>query len=81
MSDQQIFQRINDLAHEEETLWSRAGDGGGLDPAEQARLDAIGVELDQCYDLLHQRQARRAAGLDPDDAEARPEEVVERYLQ
>ena len=81
MSDQQIFQRINDLAHEEETLWSQAGDGDGLDPADKERLDAIGVELDQCYDLLHQRQARRAAGLDPEDAEARPAEVVERYLQ
>jgi hypothetical protein len=81
MSDQQIFQRINDLAHEEEELWSRAGGGAGLDPGDQHRLAAIGVELDQCYDLLHQRQARRAAGLDPDEAEARPAEVVERYLQ
>jgi hypothetical protein len=81
MTDQQIFQRINDLAHEEEALWSRAGDGSGLDPGDQQRLESIGVELDQCYDLLHQRQARRAAGLDPDEAEARPAEIVERYVQ
>jgi len=41
----------------------------------------IKVELDRCYDLLHQRRARAAAGLDPADAQARPEEVVERYQQ
>jgi len=39
------------------------------------------VELDRCYDLLHQREARRAAGLDPGDAEARTADVVEHYQQ
>jgi uncharacterized protein DUF2630 len=81
MQDPTIFDHINDLAAEEEALWKQAGDGGGLDAAEQARLEAIQVELDQAYDLLHQRQARRAAGLDPDTAEVRPAEVVERYQQ
>ena len=81
MSDQTILDRVNDLSHEEEALWRRAGESGGLDADEQRRLEVIGVELDQCFDLLHQRQARRAAGLNPDDAETRSPEVVERYVQ
>jgi hypothetical protein len=39
------------------------------------------VQLDQLYDLLHQRQARRAAGLDPDGARIRPAAIVEGYEQ
>jgi hypothetical protein len=81
MADGPIIERINELAHEEEELWRRASDGGGLATTDQERLDSIGVELDQCYDLLRQRQARREYGLDPDDAESRPAEVVEKYLQ
>jgi Protein of unknown function (DUF2630) len=80
-SDQPIFHRINALASEEEQLWERAGDGAGLGTADQQRLDAIRVELDRCYDLLHQRDARRSAGLDPDAAKVRSADVVERYQQ
>jgi len=81
MTDQPIFARINALATEEERLWDQASDGGGLTVADKQRLDAIKVELDQCYDLLHQREARRSAGLDPESAAIRPAEVVERYQQ
>jgi len=81
MLDQPIFERINELAGEEEQLWQRASAGGGLGTADQERLEAIQVQLDQCYHLLHQRDARRSAGLDPDDAELRPPEVVEHYQQ
>jgi hypothetical protein len=81
VTDQTLIDRINALAHEEEALWREAGSGGGLGADAQARLEAIGVELDQCYDLLHQRQARREFGLNPDEAQARPPEVVERYQQ
>ena len=80
-TDQPIFERINELAHEEEALYRRAGDGAGLDGAEQQRLEQIQVELDQCYDFLHQRQGRRDAGANPDDAAPRPADVVERYDQ
>jgi hypothetical protein len=79
MDDQSILERINQLAHEEEQLWSQAGDGGGLEAPQHERLKIIAVELDQCYDLLRQRQARREFGMDPDAAEIRPAEVVERY--
>ena len=46
-----------------------------------ARLKALEVELDRCWDLLRQRRARRAAGENPDEAAARPGNVVEGYLQ
>ena len=81
MTDEPIVDRINRLAHEEEQLWQRAGEGGGISTPDKDRLDAIGVELDQCYDLLRQRQARREFGQDPDDAELRPPDVVEGYQQ
>jgi hypothetical protein len=81
MADGPIIERINELAHEEEQLWQRASDGGGLTTDDQQRLKVLGVELDQCYDLLRQRQARREFGQDPDEAEARPAEIVENYRQ
>ena len=81
MIDGDIFGRINALSDEEEQLWEHAGDGHGLTSDEHERLEAIKVELDRCYDLLHQREARRAAGLDPRDAEARAADVVEHYQQ
>lgn len=79
--DADIYQRINDLSHEEEQLWAGASDGSGLDQHERARIDEIKVELDQAYDLLRQRQALRNAGLDPTEAALRPADVVERYQQ
>ena len=48
---------------------------------ELSRLRAIEVSLDQCWDLLRQRRARRSTGQDPDDAQVRPEGVVEGYQQ
>lgn len=81
MDDRRLLEHVNALAAEEEELWHRAGDEGGLDADEHARLEAIKVDLDQTYDLLHQRLARRSAGLDPDEAELRPADVVEHYQQ
>ena len=81
MIDGDIFGRINALSDEEEQLWEHAGDGHGLTAEEHERLDAIKVELDRSYDLLHQREARRAAGLDPREAEPRTPEIVEGYQQ
>lgn len=78
MEDQSVIDRINQLAHEEERLYTEAGHGA-LTPGDRQRLKSIEVELDQCYDLLHQRRARRRAGLDPDEAHVRPPDVVENY--
>ena len=81
MPDLDLFHRINELSSEEEQLYESVSDGSGLSEAERERLDAIKVELDRCYDLLHQRQARAAAGLDPDAAKVRSADVVEGYEQ
>jgi hypothetical protein len=81
VSDLDIFHRINALSAEEEQLYASAGDGSGLTADATERLEAIKVELDRAYDLLHQRQARLAAGLDPEEAAPRPAEVVEHYQQ
>ena len=79
MEDQDVLDRINKLAEEEHHLYERAS-GGGLTEEEQERLRAIEVRLDQCWDLLHQRRARRAAGDNPDEAAVRDAETVENYL-
>jgi hypothetical protein len=45
------------------------------------RLDDLKIELDQCWDLLRQRRAKREIGQDPDQAEVRPKSVVEGHEQ
>jgi hypothetical protein len=81
MADLDLFHRINALSTEEEQLYASAADGSGLTQEERDRLDAIKIELDRSYDLLHQRQARAAAGLDPDEATERSARTVEGYEQ
>lgn len=76
MDDQEVIDRINALANEEHQLFQRESEGT-LIPAERERLAELEVALDQCYDLLRRRRARRAAGLDPDEVEAPVERVVE----
>jgi len=80
MDDAEIVHRISELAEEEHQLeLSHVGDG--LSEEERKRLHSVEVALDECYDLLRQRRARRSAGGNPDEADLRPEGVVEGYLQ
>jgi hypothetical protein len=81
VTDTDIFGYVNALSSEEERLYQQAGDGSGLSDAQRDRLRAIKVELDRCYDLLHQRQGRRDAGQDPSDATLRTARAVEGYEQ
>ena len=81
MASIDLFHEINALSGEEEQLYASASDGEGLTQEERDRLEAIKVELDRCYDLLHQRQARAAAGLNPDEATVRSAKTVEGYEQ
>jgi uncharacterized protein DUF2630 len=76
-TDESVRARIEELVADEHRLYQ----GGALDPGERDRLHQIKVELDQCWDLLRQRQALRDAGGNPDQAKARPPEVVENYEQ
>jgi hypothetical protein len=80
MDDEQIVKRIDALVDEEHEL-EKAHEGTGLSEADRDRLKNVEVQLDQCWDLLRQRRARRNAGKDPDDAESRPASVVEGYRQ
>jgi Protein of unknown function (DUF2630) len=80
MDDPQIHGTIEQLVAEEHELWERESSGNASD-ADRQRLQEVKVSLDQCWDLLRQRRALREAGRDPDDADARPEEVVEKYWQ
>ncbi|MCU1460784.1 MAG: hypothetical protein JWO37_859 [Acidimicrobiales bacterium] len=80
MDDADVIGRIDELVAEEHRLESQA-DGKGLSDAEITRLRDIEVGLDQCWDLLRQRRARRASGEDPDSATVRPAGEVEGYLQ
>jgi hypothetical protein len=80
MDDQEIVRRISELAAEEQQL-EEAHVGEGLNEAELARKRDLEVTLDEMWDLLRQRRAKRSAGQDPDAAEQRSAGTVEGYLQ
>ena len=75
MSDKSILHHISDLIEEEHKL--RAGAASAQDQA--ARLKRVEEELDQCWDLLRQRRAKREFGEDPDSAQPRDIGTVENY--
>jgi hypothetical protein len=75
MEDAEILQFIQNLVEEEHTLRS---EGEAVD---RERLGSIENMLDQCWDLLRQRRARRQYGEDPDAAHTRDEGTVEGYQQ
>jgi hypothetical protein len=80
MDDTDIVQEINRLAAHEHELEQRAAHTP-LSDEERDALSEVEVQLDQCWDLLRQRRARRHAGQDPDEAAVRPADVVEHYQQ
>ena len=80
MADDDLFGNINRLVEEEHHLQQSHG-AGGLSDAEHARLREVEVALDQCWDLLRQRRARRDAGQDASDAAVRDAGTVEGYRQ
>ena len=80
MDDAEVISRIGALGDEEHGL-ERQASQHGPDSDAAGRLREVEVALDQCWDLLRQRRARREMGQDPDDASVRPPEVVERYQQ
>lgn len=84
MSDETIADRIERLVSEEHALRHRE-EADSLDvdalEADQERLRQVEVELDRCWDLLRQRRALRDAGANPDDAQVRDADTVERYWQ
>jgi hypothetical protein len=81
VDDRDIYARIQKLVDEEHELFGRHGQGDPLSTDEEGRLRSLEVSLDQCWDLLRQRRARRHAGESPDDAAVRDADIVERYQQ
>jgi hypothetical protein len=81
MDDNVVLSRINDLVSEEERLLESSRGTEGLSADDDQRLKAVEVALDQCWDLLRQRRAKRHAGLDPDEANVRDVPTVEGYQQ
>jgi hypothetical protein len=80
MDDKEITVQISALAEEERRL-EEAHVGEGLSDEEHARLRSIEVTLDQLWDTLRQRRAKRDFGKNPDEAQTRSADVVEDYLQ
>jgi hypothetical protein len=79
-SDDGIHTQISELVAQERALRDQL-QARTIEPAEeQQKLREIEIQLDQCWDLLRQRQARRDAGADPDGASVRPPGQVEGYL-
>jgi len=74
-ADASVFNKIGELVAEEQQLYKKA------EASEQdiEKLRGIGVQLDQCWDLLRQRRALREYGKDPNEAKLRDARIVEKY--
>jgi hypothetical protein len=81
MNDKEIMAHISELIETEHELRQQlvAGELGA--PEERERLRSAEQALDQCWDLLRQRRARREFGENPDEATPRPVSEVEGYQQ
>jgi len=79
--DADILAQVNELVAEEKELRAKLQHGEIDETEEHRRLRGLEVQLDQCWDLLRQRRALRDAGADPEQAEVRDADTVERYLQ
>ena len=81
MDESEILKSVQALVDQEHELRARAQRGELSVEEEQAALRRAEEQLDQCWDLLRQRRARREFGQDPEGAQARPVAEVEGYLQ
>jgi hypothetical protein len=75
-ADESLLNHIQDLVAQERRLQSEAAT-----EEDRARLRTVHVQLDQAWDLLRQRRALRTSGQDPDKAQVRSAQVVEKYEQ
>ncbi len=82
MKETEILTSINDLMAEERELREReVGEDPKAVSEEHSRLRVVEQQLDQCWDLLRQRRAKKEFGEDPETARSRPINEVESYLQ
>ena len=81
MDDKEILAHIGDLIQTEHKLREQLAAGQLSSAQERQQLRATEEALDQCWDLLRQRRARRECGQNPNEASARPVGEVEGYEQ
>jgi hypothetical protein len=81
MDDKEILSRISGLIETEHELRGQLASGTLSSEQERERLRSAEEALDQCWDLLRQRRARREAGESPEGAAVRPVAEVEGYQQ
>jgi hypothetical protein len=81
MDDKEILGNIDELIRTERELRARVAEGKLSSDEEHSQLRAVEESLDQCWDLLRQRRARREFGEDPAGSKPRPPSEVEGYLQ
>jgi DNA-binding transcriptional regulator PaaX len=75
MTDEEILDRVHRLVEDEQDLRQSGG------PVDEDRMRQLEETLDQCWDLLRQRRAKREFGENPDDATVRDARTVEGYQQ
>ncbi len=81
MGDEQIVSTVSELVERERELRRSHAAGDPLSDETRAQLDAIEVQLDQCWDLLRQRRALTEFNEDVDEAQVRDAGTVEGYRQ
>lgn len=78
--DKPIQHRIEELVSQEHELRAKLAAGEISEAEEHERLQQLEIELDQTWDLLRQRRAKREYGDDPESAQTRSADTVEGYL-
>ena len=81
MNQHEILDRVQTLVDREHELREKRQSGELSREEEQAEMRQVEEALDQCWDLLRQRRAKREFGQDPEEAATRPVGEVEGYLQ
>ena len=81
MDDKDIMARITDLITTEHDLRGQLARGELSSEQERERLRSAEEALDQCWDLLRQRRAKREFGENPEGTAVRPVSEVEGYQQ
>ena len=81
MNDKEILSHIDELITTEHDLRTKVANSELSGAEERERLRSVEEALDQCWDLLRQRRARREFGEDPEEAQLRPAGEVEGYMQ
>jgi hypothetical protein len=78
MKEKEILKLIKEMTEEEQRLYAK---GNEISDEEKSTLKSLQVQLDQFWDLLRQRRARKEFGDDPDKAKLRGPGTVENYEQ